>query len=525
MFRHTLPLASLLFDLAWIPSFLFGQAGTGEIIGTVRDATNAAVPNVKVTLTHQSSMLSRELMTENNGMYVATALPVGEYSIKAELANFKTQVREGITLQVGRRDRKDFVLELGDRAEVVIVVESTDLLRSTNAEVGEVISNQRILNLPLNGRQFVDLALLIGSVFKAPRGTRGSALAQTGTAVVVAGQRAGHNMYYLDGVSVTDQYFNHLVASPPVDTIEEFNIQKSIYQAEFGGKASATISAVIKSGSNVVHGSLYEFVRHDALDARNFFDPGIKPPFRQNQFGGMLGGPIHRDRTFFLLGYERLRVRQAQTQTFTVPTSAVRAGDFSGLPAIYDPRTTDVTGRRTAFPDNRVPTGRLDPVAVAFLQKLPLPNAAGDVQNLVASPAVRNDSTQGVVRIDRHSTAKDTFFGRLYIADFDTFQPLGSSLLNESLVPGFGYHLTTRTTSLGLGETHVLHPNDRQRRPLRFLAGFGRAAERKPRGQFRGPDSNRGNRSHSGPDRISFCQLCRCLQRGGRRRQFVHPPG
>src|SRR5205814_854888 len=176
--------------------------------------------------------------------------------------------------------------------------------QTTNAEVSAIIDNQRVVSLPLNGRQFVDLTLLSDNVLVAPRGTRGSALAQTGPAVLIAGQRPGHNMYYLDGVSVTDQYFNHLVASPAIDAIQEFNIQKSIYPAEYGGKASATISAVTKSGENVPHGALYEFVRNDIFDARNFFDPHRKPPYRQNQFGATLGGPIKKDRSFFFLSYE-----------------------------------------------------------------------------------------------------------------------------------------------------------------------------------------------------------------------------
>src|SRR4029077_20329528 len=157
-------------------------------------------------------------------------------------------------------------------------------LQTANAGLSDIIDTVRVTALPLNGRQFVDLTLLSDNVFVAPRGTRGSALAQTGPAVLVAGQRPGHNMYFLDGVSVTDQYFNHLVASPPVDAIEEFNIQKSIYPAEFGGKASATVSAVTKSGSNLFHGSAYDFVRNDVFDARNFFDGSKTPPYRQNQF-------------------------------------------------------------------------------------------------------------------------------------------------------------------------------------------------------------------------------------------------
>src|SRR4029077_19321640 len=218
-------------------------------------------------------------------------------------------------------------------------------LQTANAGLSDIIDTVRVTALPLNGRQFVDLTLLSDNVFVAPRGTRGSALAQTGPAVLVAGQRPGHNMYYLDGVSVTDQYFNHLVASPPPDIIQEFNIQKSIYSPEFGGKASATISAVTKSGANALHGNLYEFLRNDIFDARNFFDGAQKPRYRQNQFGATLGGPLKRDSTFFFLGYEGLRVRQAVTERFSVPSIKVRGGDFSGLPSIYDPLSTDDTGK------------------------------------------------------------------------------------------------------------------------------------------------------------------------------------
>lgn len=448
----------LLAFICFTPT-LFGQAGTAEIVGTVADETGAVLPDVKITVQQASSGQVRELTTNANGGYVATALPLGEYSIKAELANFKTQIRNGIDLQVGRQERVDIVLNIGERSDIITVTESLPLLRTTNAEVSDVITAQRMINLPLNGRQFIDLTLLSDNVFKSPRGTRGSALAQTGNAVLVAGQRAGHNMYYLDGVSVTDQYFNHLMASPPIDAIAEFNIQKAIYAAEFGGKASATISAVIKSGSNDIHGSAYEFFRNNVLDARNFFDPKETPPYRQNQFGGTIGGPIMRNKTFYFAGYEGLRVRQAQTQTFSVPSLAVRGGDFSGLPTIYDPLSTNAMGQRTAFQSNRIDATRLDPVALAFIQKLPLPNRPGEVQNLVATPTLKNDQDQGTLRIDHQLTSRDTLFGRYYQAAYDTFQPLGSSLLNESLVPGFGYFLDTRTQNIALGETHLFSPS------------------------------------------------------------------
>ncbi|HEY9250885.1 MAG TPA: carboxypeptidase-like regulatory domain-containing protein [Rariglobus sp.] len=205
----------------------YGQAGTGEILGTAKDATGAGLHRVELTLTHRESGRVRQVLTETDGSFVAASLPVGEYSIRGEIANFKTQVRDGIVLQVGRSERVDLVLEVGDRREIMIVSESVSPLQNSNAEVGEVIASRRLVDLPLNGRQFVDLTLLSDNVFRSPRGTRGSAMAQTGNAVLVAGQRAGHNMYYLDGVSVTDQYLNHLVASPPVDAIREFNMRRN----------------------------------------------------------------------------------------------------------------------------------------------------------------------------------------------------------------------------------------------------------------------------------------------------------
>jgi hypothetical protein len=433
------------------------QTATSELSGTVRDATGAVLPGVKLTITHQSGQ-ERQLTTDSSGTYRAPSLPIGEYTVKAELPSFKTQLRQGIVLQIGRQVQVDLVMEVGDVNEAVTIEAAPPLLQTANAEVSEVIDNARVTSLPLNGRQFVDLTLLSDNVFVAPRGTRGSALAQTGPAVLIAGQRPGHNMYFLDGVSVTDQYFNHLVASPPIDAIEEFNIQKSIYSPEFGGKASATISAVTKSGENMVRGDLYEFLRNDVFDARNFFDPARKPPYRQNQFGATLGGALRKDRTFFFLSYEGLRVRKSQTQLFSVPSSKVRNGDFSGLATIYDPLSTAASGKRQPFASNRIPAERLDRAALAFLEKLPLPDLTGEVQNYIATPSFRNDNDHGTIRIDHRFSQDDTLFGRIYQADFDTFQPFGSSQLNETLVPGFGYSLTTRTHNLSIGETHVFTP-------------------------------------------------------------------
>jgi hypothetical protein len=484
----------LLTSLFLAASFVLpaaGQTATSEITGTVMDSTGGVLPGVMLTITHQSSGQIRQLTTDTNGNYDAPALPVGEYLIKAELPNFKTQIRQGVVLQVGRQSRVDLVLEVGTVNEAVTIEESPPPLQTTNAEVSEVIDNQRITELPLNGRQFVDLTLLSDNVFVAPRGTRGSALAQTGPAVLVAGQRPGHNMYFLDGVSVTDQYFNHLAASPPIDAIQEFNIQKSIYPAEFGGKASATVSAITKTGSNAPHGDVYEFVRNDLLDARNFFDPTQKPPYRQNQFGATFGGPLAKDRTFFFVSYEGLRSQTSLTQRFSLPSAKVRSGDFSGLGTIYDPSKTDAAGNRQPFRNNAIPGEQLDGAALAFLQKLPLPNLPGETQNYVATPALRNDNNQASIRIDHHFKS-DALFGRFYQADFDTFQPFGSSQLNETLVPGFGYNLTTRTLNVVIGDTHVFTANVVNEARLGFLRVTGGQQSQNQGFDFAGPAGVQG---------------------------------
>lgn len=430
------------------------QTATGSILGTVTDATRAVLPGVSLTITRDGSGLVRRATTDSGGNYVFPSLPVGVYTIRAEMTNFKTRIRQGVVLQVGRRERVDLVMELGEVSEQITVTEEAPLMQTTNAEVSDVVENRQLVALPLNGRQFVDLALLSDNVVTVPGGTRGAALNQTGPGFAVAGQRAGHNMYFLDGVSITDQYFNNLAVAPSVDAMQEFNVQKSIYAAEYGGKASATVSSTTKSGTNELHGSLYEFLRNSGMDARNFFEGTEPAPLRRNQFGATLGGRIRTDRSFFFLNYEGLRERVARTRTFSVPSAAVRAGNLSGLGEITDPKTGQ------PFDNNQIPAGRLNPAAQAFLKNVPLPNipGAGEVQNLVASPTENNDQDQFNIRVDQLFGPNDSFFARFTYANMDTFRPFGSSALNETLLPGFGTSITTSTRNLALSETHIFNP-------------------------------------------------------------------
>src|SRR5262249_35097725 len=247
--------------------------------------------------------------------------PVGDYVLSAELPGFKHFEQKGLTLKVGQKVELPITLELGQLSDAITVTAEAPLLQTANTDIADVIDNRQVESLPLNGRQFIQLAQLTDGVAIPPGDTRGAALGQAGQLPNVYGQRGGHNIYLIDGVKVTDEYFNNLVISPSVDAIQEFKIDKTMYPAEFGGKASALVNVVTKSGANAFHGSALEFARNDRFNGYNYFDDRSKPVpgLNQHQFGVNLGGPLRKDRTFFFLSYEGQRIRKALTQTFSVP--------------------------------------------------------------------------------------------------------------------------------------------------------------------------------------------------------------
>src|SRR5439155_213457 len=226
------------------------QYNTAELTGVVRDAQGAALPGATVVATHVPSGLRTTRVTDDAGRFFLPALVVGPYVVMVELEGFKRFVREDLVLAVGQRIEIPITLEIGQFSEALTITARAPLLQTANAEVSEVISNRQVVQMPLNGRQFLQLAQLTDGVAIPPGGTRGAALEQAGSLPAVYGQRSGHNIYLLDGVKVTDEYFNNLVVSPSIDAIEEFKIQKTMYPAEFGGKASALINVVTKSGGN-----------------------------------------------------------------------------------------------------------------------------------------------------------------------------------------------------------------------------------------------------------------------------------
>jgi hypothetical protein len=323
----------------------------------------------------------------------------------------------------------------------------------------------------LEGRQFLDLAMLSPGVC----GTRGDALQQAGTLINVLGQCSGYNLYLLDGVTITDEHFNNMVVAPSIDAISEVSIQKTSYAPEFGGKSGAEVNVISKSGTNQFHGNLLEFVRNDVFDAKNFFDShsGPIPPFHQKQFGGAGGGPLIKGRTFFFLSYEGQRVRKSLTQTFSVPTQAMRQGDFSGLPTIYNPLSASTGGQRQEFVNNMIPEGSLDPVATALLAHTPLPNLPGIAQNLLASDTQSVDTDQYSARIDHRLTEKDNAFVRASVFDAREFDPFASGVLQESLLPGFGRNLSTHSVNGASQWTHAFSASLLNEAPFGFLTVVG----------------------------------------------------
>ncbi len=445
-------LLALIFCLS--SSIALAQMNSGEVSGSVEDRSNSALPGAAIVAEHLDTAQKFTAIANSSGEYLLPQLPVGVYSLTVSAINFKRSSLPRIEIHAADRLRRDFTLEVGNRADVVTVIADTNGLDLSSAEIRDVIGRQQVQDLPVKSRQFLDLAMLSPGVVNPPGGSRGDAMQQAGNLINVLGQRSGHNLYLMDGVAITDEHFNNMVIAPSIDAIEEFNIEKTSYAPEFGGKSGAVINVVSRAGSNSLHGSLFEFVRNDIFNAKNFFDSAAAPipPFRQNQFGASLGGPVRKNQTFFFLSYEAQRIRKSLTQTFSVPTAAMRAGNFTGLPVIFDPNNG-----RQPFLNNQIPTQRLDPVAVALLAQIPLPNLPGIAQNLLATGEQRINGNQYTARLDHQFSAKDTTFLRASLFDAREADPFGSSVLQESLLPGFGRNLSTHAINGAASWTHAFN--------------------------------------------------------------------
>jgi len=448
---------------------LRAQNWNSNLEGLVLDPSGAAIPTASVELRNTATGQARVARTNDYGFYSFPLVPVGTYNLEVSKAGFAAKTLRGLTLQVGQTARVDVVLELPREQTAVHVDAQPPLLETASPAIGDEIDNQRVSLLPLNGRQFSQLALLAaGAVPPYPN----SAVQQFNTAAQgigfsVNGQRAERNNFSLDGITLMEPFAYSLTVNPSVDAIREFRVVESSYSSEQGLTSGAQVNIASRSGSNRFSGTAYEFLRNSALDARNFFDDPRRPipPFRQNQFGGSLGGPVQRDRTFFFANYEGFRVRQSVTNTTLLPSEALRRGDFSGLnpvtglpfPTIINPETNQ------PFADNLIPAAKIDRLSRAILDRLPLPNqpnAASGENNHINVGLRRVASDQFLLRLDHQLTAQHQFFGRFLLfnsAQLFPFVPNGFAQ-NPPAAPGFGTNKGDRGRNLALGVTSVFRP-------------------------------------------------------------------
>src|SRR5436190_8099069 len=359
------------------------QTVSGTILGTVTDSSGSVIPNAKVTIVNEGTGLTRNVQADSNGEFTAPSLPTGHYTVIAELTGFKTLTLSNIELGVDQRARIDLKLEVGAMTESVSVEATSPLVQTSSSELGTTVKAEQIEALPLNGRNFVNLTRTLPGVLRGIPGANidgaGSLAWRASASFSANGQRARDNNFMLDGVDNNETWLQTVVIFPSVDALDEFKLQTSTYSAEFGRSLGGVVNLQIKSGTNDLHGSGFEFMRNDAFDANNFFNNKnnrAKPDFQQNQFGGTLGGAVFKDKTFFFADYQGHRETQGQTALSTVPTLAMRSGDFSEPNrVIYDPTTNQ------PFPGNTIPSSQIDTVARNILTQLyPEPNTAGKRQ-------------------------------------------------------------------------------------------------------------------------------------------------
>ncbi|HSL24157.1 MAG TPA: carboxypeptidase regulatory-like domain-containing protein, partial [Vicinamibacterales bacterium] len=426
------------------------QTTTATVGGLVLDPQRLPVPRARVTVEDRLRGTRRMVESGEAGIFEIAGLQPGEYRLTVELDGFTTTQLD-LRLEVNQRLRVDVTLQPKVVGEEIVVRQTTPMLDTVDPSVGQVIGEEQLSQLPLNGRQFLELALLVPGVHTSHGAGSGSSLPLywrpgQNSAISVTGGRPSANAFRIDGTSNTDPSFNTYIVNLPPDAIREFQIETGSYSAELGSAGNGQVNVVTKAGTQELHGSLYDHLRNSAFDSRPFNNPDELPHFAQNQYGGTLGGPLFTRRTFFFGSFEGLRSAQGQSMMMTVPLAEWRVGDFSGAAPIYDPLTTrpnpnfDPTQPpgpqnpqviRQQFPGNRIPLERIDPVALRVLREfVPLPNMDGGVNNYLDTRAqvLRND--QGTLRIDHVWDNGTSMFGRYTLSRERGFTP-------ENL-PGFG---------------------------------------------------------------------------------------
>lgn len=430
-------LGRLVALLLLLAGSLWCQVQSGTIVGTIQDSSGAPVPEVTVTLVNADTSFTRIAKTNTSGQYVAYSVPVGGYTITAEMQGFQKLVRSGVELTVGNTLTVDLQLSVGGLQQTVQVTASAPLLQSQTAEVSSLVTNRQIVELPLVGRTFSSLVLLTPGAYVGSSNnlTNGLYSIRAPANFSVNGSEAQNNSYLIDGLFNRNLWLSTLVMVPVVDAIREFRVLTSNYSAEFGAAAGAVTIVQTKSGTNEWRGDAWEFLRNDKLDANNFFDNRLgapRPPFRRNEFGGTIGAPLRRNKMFIFGDYQGLRIREPNTFVSTIPTLAqrrmVQTGDFSGLgTTVFDPSTlhNDASGNpvRDPFSGNRILSSRLDPAATKLMDFLPAPTSSAATQNFIFNPVNSQRTDQFDVRFDVNVGSTDRLFFKYSFDDTKLIKP------------------------------------------------------------------------------------------------------
>jgi hypothetical protein len=453
----------LLFSLGlFLTITAFASGPTGTITGTVTDPSGAVVPKARITVRSEATNAVRDAETNDDGDYTVALLPPGRYQVTAESKGFRKSIFSDVTVDVDQTVRVDFTLVIGAATEEVKVKDTPPAIQTDTSTLGQVVNNRLVQELPLNERNFLNFALLVpGSQLPA----EGSENSTEGGSLSVNGAREQSNNFLLDGVDNNDPYINQYVALPSVDAIQEFKVQSSDYSAEYGRGGGAQINVVLKSGTNQFHGTLFEYFRNRSMDAKNYFDlpdctpdstPGTCggiPALQRNQFGGTLGGPILKDKTFFFVSYEGLRLRQAETREATVPSQnewdAVEGTATTPNPVL------EAMVQGTGCPLN--PTGLFCQVGQNMLNLYPAANVGSDLADsntYLSAPVIRRSDNLYSAKLDHHFTSVDSVSGHYSLIDQNIFSPFDPVNAFTSL-PGYGSYTLNHGQNAGLEWTRV----------------------------------------------------------------------
>jgi len=449
----------------------WAQAVAGaQISGTVRDSSGGTIPGAEVTVTKIDTAMTRTVFTSADGVYVLPNLSVGPYQLKVVLQGFNTYVRDGIVLQVSSNPEINVTLAVGAISEQVTVTANSTLVETKNTGVGQVIDNQRVMELPLNGRQATELIFLSGLATSAPAGDLNTNKNFPTVTISVAGGQANGITYIMDGGTHNDPFNNLNLPTPFPDALQEFKVETSALPARYGYHAASAVNLITKSGSNQVHGDVFEFLRNYHFNARNFFAPE-RDSLNRNQFGGTIGAPIIRNKMFLFAGYQgRIEKSNPATSISYVPTQAMLNGDFTAItsPACNGGRQLNLTG---GFVTNRIDASRLSPVTLNFLKHVPV--SSDPCGKLVYGIPNNNTEHQGLAKIDYTINANSSLFARYFYAVYDnpatydgnnvlTLSRTGQNNQVHSLVLGHSQVLSAST----LNSLHVTFNRTLNDRPL-----------------------------------------------------------